>query len=56
MHPDGRWDGLGLFDDDRLMVMLSPNDICCSWQFNWGQLSTDAYQMAINIFVYALTH
>ena len=56
MHQKGRWDGLGLFDGDRLMVLLSPNDICCGWQFSWGQLTTDAYRMGINIFVYALTH
>jgi hypothetical protein len=55
-HPDGQWEGLGIFDGDRLMVLLSPNDICCGWQFSWGQLSKNAFSMGINIFVYALTH
>ncbi len=56
MTSNGRWKGLGLFDDERLMVLLSPNDICCGWQFSWGRLTTNAYQIGINIFVYALTH
>ena len=56
MHLQGPWEGLGMFDGDRLMVLLSPNDICCGWQFSWGQRSTNAYRMGINIFVYALTH
>ena len=55
-HPDGHWEGLGLFDGDRLMVLLSPNDLCCGWQFNWGVQTQNAYEMGINIFIYALTH
>jgi len=55
-HPKGRWDGRGIFDGDRLMVMLSPNDLCCGWQFSWGQYSQNAFKAGINIFVYALTH
>ena len=55
-HPMGHWQGLGLFEGDRLMVLLSPNDFCCGWQFNWGEQSRNAYRMGINAFVYALTH
>ena len=55
-HPNGRWEGRGIFDGDRLMVMLSPNDLCCGWQFSWGEYSQNALKMGINIFVYALTH
>ena len=56
MHEDGRWEGMGLFRDGRLMVMLSPNDFCCGLQFNWGQLSRNAYEFGVNALVYALTH
>jgi hypothetical protein len=56
MHPDGRWEGFGLFDDERLMVMLSPNDFCCGLQFSWGALSRDAYKFGVNVMIYALTH
>lgn len=56
MHPSGRWDGLGLYDGDRLMVLLSPNDFCCGWQLSGGQWTRDAFRMGINAFVYALTH
>ena len=56
MHPSGKWEGLGLFDGDRLMVLLSPNDFCCGWQLSGGQWTRDAYRMGINAFVYALTH
>ena len=55
-HPNGRWEGRGIFDGERLMVLLSPNDLCCGWEFSWGQLSQNAFEMGINIFVYALTH
>ena len=56
MHEDGRWEGMGLFRDGRLMVMLSPNDFCCGLQFHWGQLSRNAYEFGVNALVYALTH
>ena len=56
MHEKGRWPGLGLFEGERLMVLLSPNDFCCGLQFNWGQFSRNAYRFGVNAFVYALTH
>lgn len=56
MHEKGRWEGLGLFREGRLMVLLSPNDFCCGLQFNWGQLSRNAYKFGVNVIVYALTH
>ena len=51
----------GIFDDDgRMVIVISYNqDIGDGWEWpdrNFAEASTVSFQMAINFFVYALTH
>ena len=56
--PNGAW---GLHDDKgRLMILAMSTDLHCGWnnidKYFGDKKTREAYQMAINIVVYALTH
>ncbi len=57
-HVQGRNHGLiGVYDKDRLVAVMCASDMHCAWaQFFGQQKEQAALAMAVNIYVYAMTH
>jgi hypothetical protein len=57
-HSQGIDHGLvAVYDRDRLAAMMSASDIHCAWAgYGSPLLQETAVQMAVNIYVYAMTH
>jgi hypothetical protein len=44
---------LGLSNGSRLLLVHSPTDVAAGWQLNWTDDRKAAFQMGVNLFVYA---